>query len=152
VKVYRIAKTKYINDLSGAGAKLHGGRWNHIGHGIIYTSESRALATVEYVVHIPISLLPTDCSVATIEITSGIIPEQILPSDLPSNWSSIPPPIELAELGTVWALKNNSLLLRVPSAAVAGDFNILINTLHPDMKHVTISNIEKYEYDERLFK
>ncbi len=50
--VYRIAKTKYINDFSGSGARLYGGRWNHKGVGIIYTSGTRSLATVEYLVHV----------------------------------------------------------------------------------------------------
>lgn len=47
MRVYRIAKTKYIRDLSGTGARIYGGRWNKKGLGILYTSENRALATVE---------------------------------------------------------------------------------------------------------
>ena len=45
MRLFRIAKTHYINDLSGAGARANGGRWNRVGVGLLYTSPSRALAT-----------------------------------------------------------------------------------------------------------
>jgi RES domain-containing protein len=149
--VYRIAKTKYINDLSGAGAKLYGGRWNHKGIGMIYTSQTRALATVEYLVHVPLSMVPRNLSIASIEIPGEIIPKEISISDLPENWRSFPAPIELVELGSRWALSNETLLMRVPSAVVGHEFNILINPLHPDMKRANVSHIEAYSFDPRLF-
>lgn len=148
--VYRIAKAKYINDLSGIGARLYGGRWNHKGTSIIYTSETRALATVEYLVHVPLAMAPTDLSIASLEIPDGIIPGEISTSDLPGNWREFPAPVELAELGTRWALAGNMLLLRVPSAVVAHEFNMLINPAHPDMKQVIISHIENFRIDDRL--
>ena len=148
--VYRIAKKKYIKDLSGIGARLYEGRWNHKGINIIYTSESRALATVEYLVHVPLSIVPTNISIATFEIPDGIIPKEISTSNLPNNWQNYPWPPELPDLGTNWALKNDTLLLRVPSTVVEHEFNVLINPSHPDIKHVSISNIEKYKFDARL--
>lgn len=54
MRLFRIAKTHYINDLSGAGARANGGRWNRVGVGLLYTSPSRALATVE---------LPSTCAI-----------------------------------------------------------------------------------------
>ena len=147
---YRIAKTKYINDLSGTGARLYGGRWNHKGIGIIYTSETRSLATVEYLVHVPLSMVPNDLSIASIEIPDDIISKEILVSDLPGNWRSYPAPFELAELVTRWALTNETLLLFVPSAVVEHEFNILINPSHPDMKHVTLSPTDSKEFGGRF--
>ncbi len=152
MRVYRIAKTKYIRDLSGTGARIYGGRWNKKGVGILYTSENRALATVEYLVHMPPSIVPAELSIATIQIPDDISPKEILISDLPANWRNYPAPNELAELCTQWALSTETLLLRVPSAAVEGEFNILINPLHPDMNHVTISRVEAYRFDERLLR
>ena len=116
--VYRIAKTEYIHDLSGTGAKVYGGRWSKKGIGIIYTSENRALATVEYLVHVPLSLFPGNISIATLKIPDGIAPKEISISGLPANWRNYPAPLELAEIGTRWALANDTLLLRVPSAVV----------------------------------
>jgi RES domain-containing protein len=152
MKIYRIAKTRYANDLSGNGARIFGGRWNHKGTSMVYSSESRALATVEYLVHVPLSLVPTDLSLVTLQIPDEITTVNILISDLPTNWSDYPAPSVLAQLGTNWASKNESLLLRVPSAVVEHEFNILINPLHPDMKHMVISQIESYEFDNRLIR
>ncbi len=148
--VYRIAKTGYINDLTGAGARLNEGRWNKRGIGVIYTSESRALATVEYVVHVPISCVPTNLSIASIEIPDKVKLRKIKISELPSNWRDYPSPDELAEIGTQWVLSNKTLVLRIPSAVVEHEFNILINPSHPDMNRVKISNIEDYKLDDRL--
>lgn len=148
--VYRITLTKYVRDLTGIGAHLHGGRWNKKGTAVIYASESRSLATVEYLVHMPISFAPDDLSIAAIEIPYSIKLKKIRLSDLPSNWRNYPAPEELAKIGSKWVSSNNSLLLRVPSVVVEHEFNILINPSHPDMKRVKISNIEKYKWDDRL--
>ena|SRR5471030_267438 len=40
------------NDLSGAGAKISGGRWNSIGTPLIYSATNIALATIETVLHL----------------------------------------------------------------------------------------------------
>ena len=152
MKVYRIAKAKYISDLSGIGARLYGGRWNNKGIGIIYTSETRALATVEYLVHVPLAMVPNNLCIATLEIPDDIGVKKILIPDLPPDWRSCPAPFELAQLGTSWVLSNETLLLRVPSAVVEHEFNILINPSHPGMKHVMISRIENYRFDNRLIK
>jgi RES domain-containing protein len=152
MKAYRIAKIRYINDLSGSGAKRYGGRWNHKGTSMIYTSENRALATVEYLVHVPLSIVPAHLSLVTLQIPDKITPKAISKSDLPGNWREYPAPSKLAELGTNWANKNEALLLRVPSAVVEHEYNILINPLHPDMKHVSIAQIERYTVDKRLFR
>lgn len=152
MKVYRIAKAKFINDLSGTGARLYGGRWNNKGIGIIYTSETRALATVEYLVHVPLAMVPNNLCIATLEIPDDIAAKEILVPDLPANWRSCPAPFELAQMGTSWASANETFLLRVPSVVVEQEFNILINPSHPDIKHVIISSIDNYRFDNRLIK
>lgn len=150
--VYRIAKTSHIRDLSGIGARLYGGRWNKKGIDIVYTSENRSLATVEYLVHVPISIIPGELSIVSIKIHGLINPKAVLPGDLPKNWRDYPPPEELGEIGTKWALSNETLLLRVPSAVVENESNILINPQHPDMKRISISQIERFRFDKRLLR
>ena len=149
--VYRIAKKKHIRDLSGIGARLYGGRWNRKGIGIVYTSESRALVLVEFLVNVPFSILPNKLCIATVEIGDRIRPGEIPIGDLPKNWRKFPASSELAEIGSKWAVSNESLALRVPSAVVPHEFNILINPSHPDMKHVAIADVEEFEMDKRLF-
>jgi RES domain-containing protein len=150
MRVFRIAKARYIDDLSGIGARLHGGRWNPKGISIVYTSLSRALATVEYLVHVPIAFIPKGLRIATLEIPDDVVPEGVEITDLPGNWRQYPAPPELAEIGRNWVLLNTSLLLQAPSAVVEGEYNILINPAHPDMRRVTVVEIQPYDFDRRL--
>ncbi len=152
MQVFRIAKTRHIRDLSGTGAVLYGGRWNQKNIPIIYVAENRALATVEYLVHIPLSIIPNNLSIACFEIPDDIIPEQVSIAMLPKNWRVYPAPGKLADLGSEWALAKRSLLLRVPSVVVGDQFNLLINPKHPEMTRVTISRIERYSFNRRLLR
>ena len=148
--LYRIATSKHIKDLSGEGARLHGGRWNHRGTAVIYTSETRSLATVELLVHVSLSFAPTDLKMPTIEVPDEPAPEEVEAATLAPNWRGFPAPPELAALGTSWARSGRSLLLRVPSAVVEREYNILINPAHPDMARVVLANVEDFRLDRRL--
>jgi RES domain-containing protein len=152
MEVYRIAKSSYRTDLTGLGARLYGARWNRKGTGLIYTSESRALASLEFLVHVPLSLVPPDLKIISIDIPRGLSIEHVSPADLPANWRSSPAPAALADFGSTWAKSNKSLLLRVPSAIIDKEFNILINPDHPDRGRITINKIEDYEIDSRLLR
>ena len=88
--VFRITKTLYSWDLSGTGARLHGGRWNPKGISVVYTAESRALATVEYLVHVPLSLIPRDLQMVTVHIPDWITPKTIAMADLLPTGGTIP--------------------------------------------------------------
>ena len=81
-----------------------------------------------------------------------ITQKDVLPGSLPRYWRDYPSPPQLAEIGTKWASSNETLLLRVPSAVVENEFNILINPQHPDMKLISISKIEKFRFDTRLVR
>jgi RES domain-containing protein len=150
--LYRISKRAHIKDLSGSGARLYGGRWNHRGVPLVYSSESRSLATVEFLVHVSLPNAPGDLSMATLEVPENITPKELNPSSLPKNWRDSPAPIELADLGTQWARSNTSLLLRVPSAVVEYEHNILINPLHQDLPRVKLVKVAPYKLDERLMR
>ena len=111
---------------------------------ILYTS-------LEFLVHVPLSLLPPDLMIISIDIPNGLSIEHMSLTDLPTNWRSIPAPAALAEFGSTWAKSNRSLILRVPSAIIDAEFNILINPNHPEIGEITINKIEVYSVDSRLF-
>ena len=148
--LFRIARTSHVRDLSGIGARLYGGRWNHKGTAVVYTAESRSLATVEYLVHVPLSLAPANLSVAMFEVLDATPIEEIHPSDLPRSWRQYPAPQQLAAIGTEWATARRTLLLRVPSVIVAHESNVLVNPDHPDIAGVRLVQVEKYRLDRRL--
>lgn len=77
MKLYRIATTAHIKDLSGAGARLYGGRWNEKGVAVVYTSESRALAVLEYLVHLPMVFAPGELSIMELKVPDSISPREV---------------------------------------------------------------------------
>ena len=150
--VYRLSKQAYINDLSGYGAEKTGGRWNSKGVPMLYTAASRALAVVEIAVHVPLGIIPTDYYLAVIEIPDKASIPRIETADLPANWNKNPF-IKITQLiGDDFIKSNKHLMVQVPSATVAGDYNYLINPRHPDFKNVRIKNVDAFEFDLRLFK
>ena len=53
MKLWRIVKERNLDTaFTGIGARVYGGRWNHIGTAIVYTSDSLALAAMELFIHV----------------------------------------------------------------------------------------------------
>lgn len=150
--VYRLSKQAYIHDLSGRGAELNGGRWNSKGTAVVYTSSSRALAVLEVAVHTPLGFMPADYFMATIELPNNADVFKPGVDQLPEKWNSNPLIKATQQIGDGFVKVNKYLALQVPSATVTGDFNYLLNPLHPDFKAVKIINIDFFEFDSRLFK
>jgi len=151
-KVFKIAASRFVRDLSGEGARIHGARWNRKGTPVVYTAESRSLAALECLVHVSLPDLPRGLRIVCIGIPDKFTPREIAPDDLPKGWRSDPAPFTAADFGSRWAANKESLLLRVPSVVVPHEFNLLINPLHPDIKFVSILEEEDFVYDERIFK
>lgn len=152
IKLFRIATSKYISDISGTGARIYGGRWNHQGYPVVYASNSRSLAALEFLVHVSMALAPEDLSILEINITGTVKIESVNESQLPLNWRDYPAPEQLADIGTIWLKSKSSLLFEIPSAVVNKEVNILINPLHEDIKHVSLASIEKFSFDSRLIR
>lgn len=66
------ASSYSASDLSGAGAKLTGGRWNHIGTPLVYCSENISLATLETLSYARTGALPFNRYLVRIEIPSTV--------------------------------------------------------------------------------
>lgn len=152
MQLYRISKTLHIRDLSGAGPRLYGGRWNHKGTAVIYAAQSRALATLEYLVHVPLPYEPLDLSLATLAVPDRASVLELTADDLPKHWNRYPPSPKLADIGTDWARECETLLLRVPSAVVDGEYNVLLNPAHPQISDVRAVDVRVYAFDQRLLK
>ncbi|MGC4129748.1 MAG: RES family NAD+ phosphorylase [Bergeyella sp.] len=146
--VYRLSKKIYADDLSGAGAKIAGARWNSKGVAMLYTGQSIALCVTEIAVHIPLGIIPKDYCLVHIEIPEDSVAEL---KRLPPNWNIFPHPHETQEIGDKFILDNKKLVLKVPSAAVQGEYNYLINPRHKDFHQIKIKKTEKFSFDERLF-
>jgi RES domain-containing protein len=151
MEVYHLGRTKFADQLSGEGAKLHGGRWNRIGQPCIYASESKALCILEYAANVSLDLLPFSLS-----ITVYFIPDnswkQFNENELPKTWNSVPVTSETKEWGTTHLLEKKFLALKLPSVIIPSEYNFIINPLHPDFKKVKIKNIHSFTFDQRIKK
>lgn len=150
MRAFRLAKRQYLTDLSGEGARLYGGRWNKKGTAALYASESRSLAALEYLVHVPRHLLPVDVWLAELDLpVSGC--ETLSQENLPSDWRAYPAPNRLVEIGTSWLENAATLCVKVPSAVVKDEWNLLINPRHPLTEQIRILSIEEFSFDRRFF-
>ena len=151
MKVYRIGWTKHADDLSGEGSKLFGGRWNHKGIPCIYTSESRALALLEYSVNVNIDEIPRALSCVTIEIPNRSI-KLISENKLPGNWKNFPAPSDKKDLGSKLLSSLKAAVIKIPSSIIKEEFNYLLNPLHQHNKNFKVVDIKDFIYDVRIKK
>jgi len=156
-RVWRIAsdtKDYEADDLSGAGAKLTGGRWNEVGVPMVYAAENRALACIETLVHLNAGGLPLNRYLVAIEIPHDVWSAATIetPTSLEVGWDAQPAGRTSIGFGTRWAIGKKSALLRTPSAIIPEEMNVLINPLHPDSARITAHKLRKWLYDPRLVK
>ena len=147
--VYRVGKTKHANDLSGEGAKIYGGRWNHKSIACLYTSESRALSLLEYTVNINIEDIPRALSITTIDILSDEI-YSITEASLPGNWKETPAPLSTKEFGTHLLSKSKKSIIKIPSSVITEEYNFILNTARIKSKDFKIVEIRDLIYDVRI--
>lgn len=148
--VYRISDCRYIEDLSGKGAAMYGGRWNNKDTYILYTAQSPSLALLEAVVHLGKMPRKGYC-MAAIEIPDSIAPA-LQTTSLPPDWAACPGPDALKLIGDTFTKSMQFLALPVPSVIMPEEQNYLINPLHPLFKSVKIKSMKAMNIDERIFK
>lgn len=143
--VFRIARKDYIQDLSGRGAELFGGRWNEKGIPALYTSSSLSLAALEILVHTDKSLPPVNMAYAKIYVPDEMFSMKILRL----KDDEVP-----VEYGTKWLKEKRGLMLKVPSVILPyeydHEFNLILNPLHEDYKKVFVVEEHDFSFNVRL--
>lgn len=145
--VYRISQTRYAEDTSGEGARLFGGRWNLPMVSCLYTSESRALALLEFSVNVNIYDIRRALSFITYEIEDEKIHVISIP-ELPGNWKDNIAPRQTQEFGTRLLIRKNVPIIKIPSVVIPQEHNYLINPLY--YSGLKIVEIADYAYDVRV--
>lgn len=150
IRLYRCTRDIYKHDLTGQGAYLYGGRWNNKGTRLVYTASNASLAMLELLVHIRPVFPSVEYVMITMEYNSESVFE-LQTEDLPVKWFQNPAPGTCRLIGDRFTLKNEFLLLKLPSVIIKQEHNYLINPNHTDFKKVKIVSIEPIQFDKRLF-
>lgn len=153
MKVFRIEREKYLKTtLSGTGASMSKGfRWNSLNTRLVYTAESRALATLEVSVHLDLAEdLPNDRFIVEIDIPDDLVIFEVCLEDLPADWNAKPPTLTTQTIGDAFVSENNSAVLKVPSSIVPQEYNYLINPHHSDARRIKVTATSSMIFDERF--
>jgi len=152
MRVWRICARRHVETaLSGRGAAEYPGRWNRRGSRVVYVASSRALALVELRVHLGAVLPRLELVMIPLDIPEDLPVEVVEPAGLPRGWWRHPAPEDLRDIGSAWRDEGRTALLQVPSAAVAGDVNYLINPAHRDFDRISAGDPERFPIDPRMF-
>jgi RES domain-containing protein len=131
---------------------LYGGRWNHAGTAVVYTSASLALAALELFVHVDVDLLPNDLVAIAAEVPESLAVETVKVASLPKNWRRYPALESLKDMGTTWAAEGSTAVLAVPSAIIPEEQNYLLNPAHRDFQQVRLRRSIPFYFDPRMWK
>ena len=145
--VYRIVHQKYAQTLFASGLE---GRWNSEGKKVLYTAESVALAYLETMNYRKGFGFNNDFKVMVIQLPSAGDLLRIEADELPANWRDFRNYEDCQKKGDQWFDALKDLAMRVPSAVVPENFNVVINTLHSEYKKVKIIEVLDFYPDERL--
>ncbi|HEX3915551.1 MAG TPA: RES family NAD+ phosphorylase [Steroidobacteraceae bacterium] len=150
MRVFRIGAAPFTRTrkdaFSGSGGLYASARWHTAGHPIVYTAQSLSLAALEILVR-----LKQTSDIQPFFVYSAEIPDPlILKSDsYPARWKS-----RLAvsrAFGDAWLEAKSTPAICVPTIITPGEWNVLINPLHPQFSMTWIvSGQDAYTFDARL--
>jgi RES domain-containing protein len=150
ITAWRIVKARHAaTAFDGQGARRYGGRWNSRGTPMVYTAGSQALAVLEMLVHLESADLLRHYRLMPVTFENRMVKVLNLKT-LPANWQRRPTPASLRAIGDAWVASAESLVLRVPSVVVPGEWNYLLNVLHPEFSRLAVGKPIAYRFDPRL--
>jgi RES domain-containing protein len=152
VRFWRICRRRFAADAAtGEGARLFGGRWNSRGVRVVYASASLALAAVETFVHVEPNLIPADLVSIEGEIPAALAIRKLDPAVLPARWYESRDE-SLQRFGDEWIRSGETVALLAPSAAIRGEWNVLLNPAHPGFSRIRFKPPEPFAFDARMFR
>jgi RES domain-containing protein len=150
MRVFRIGAAAFTRTrkeaFSGQGGVYASARWHSAGRPIVYTAQSLSLAALEILVRLKQTNDIQPFYAYSMEIPDHLI---LTPKSFPLRWKSR---IAVSRaFGDAWLKTNNLPALRVPTAITPGEWNVLVNPLHPQfsLKWVA-SGPDAYTFDARL--
>jgi RES domain-containing protein len=117
---------------------------------VVYASEHPALAMVEVLAHMRMSLnnIPGSLKLIKIDVSPGAVISAM--PELPSGWHANEPTSRA--FGDRWLDSGAGLLLPTPSALLAHATNYLINTQHDQAATHLTELVEPFWFDRRYLQ
>src|SRR5437773_11718210 len=151
--VWRVTRRAHAEQpLTGEGARRFGGRWNHVGTSLVYTSGTLSLAVLEYLVNLPIRDLPDDLVSIQVQVPDDLARTELAIDDLPENWRTFPASEELKNIGSDWVREGTTPILSVPSVVIPNELNYLVNPAHKEARRVEVVSVDHFALDVRLYR
>lgn len=117
---------------------------------MVYASSSLALAAMETFVNLEPNLRPPDLVSIEGDIPDSVEIARLDLGDLPGNWHKTRDDA-LRRFGDEWAKTGKTVALLVPSAAIRGEWNVLLNPAHKDFRKIKFHNPNPFAFDVRMF-
>jgi RES domain-containing protein len=147
---FRIAAARFARSrkaaFSGQGGVVASARWHTAGQPIVYTSQSLSLAALEILVHLKQTDDLQPFRAFVVEIPDDMI---LVPRSYPTRWAT---DYKVSRaFGDSWLNAAEKVALRVPSVITPGEWNYLLNPVHPNfsLKWI-IAGPTAYTFDARL--
>ena len=118
---------------------------------MVYASTSLALAAVETFVNLEPNLRPADLVSIEGEIPDALEIERLDVGVLPARWRETRDE-SLRRFGDEWIRRGRSAALVVPSAAIRGEWNVLLNPAHARFGAIQFRGSRPFEFDMRMFR
>jgi len=143
MQVYRICEPRFSDDaFSGIGGEQASARWNHKGVRIVYCASSRALAALEMLVHVGRQGARKTWHCCPAEVPHELIEDPADLGPVPDQWATRE--TWSRDTGTDWIQEKRSLALRLPSAVIPEETNVLLNPQHPAFNQVEQFPVEAF--------
>lgn len=146
MRAWRIGKACDVTDLTGVGAALYGGRWNHPDHPALYlglNAAGCALDTVILAGHVP--CLPLKLIELQLPDNPALYHEPTR-QQLPTGWNALPADKASMDFGTDWLERIEHLGLILPSATTDQTRCLMINPKHPAMDQIKVLQSSDFIY------
>ncbi|MDL2123236.1 MAG: RES family NAD+ phosphorylase [Deltaproteobacteria bacterium] len=138
-----VHKRKVDEAFTDTGSRRYGGRWNYKGIGVVYVSDSLALAAFEIIVHAASYQALRDYVSIKVIFPKALVVDVNDIARLPKDWQADSPPIKLKETGKIWYFDQISAVLKVPSTIIPTECNYVLNPGHPGFKKVAVKPVVK---------
>ena len=118
---------------------------------MLYTSYQLSLSVLELLVHTDYQYIGPDFGYIELDLPDELTIDPLPKSVLQDDWRHNPPLVFTQDFGTEWLRCEKTLALKVPSAVLPSEYNLLINPNHTLFKELKIVKKAALDIDGRVF-